>query len=228
MLSPRQGSGRMRAGLAIALAATPLARVSAGDVLPAPQLSAPVAADAVPPSARVYLAQPIGRVTVDRAADLVGQRMYAVRADVAGAAAVSFSRTKPIPTSALSTIAGSPLLRGRLTSAFGAARTTLSGGWRAHAGVDLAAPIGSPVSASMDGRVARAAWASGYGLLVTLEHAGGVETRYAHLSSIGVAPGQWVHRGEVIGLVGSTGHSTGPHLHYEVRQAGRAINPLPR
>jgi murein DD-endopeptidase MepM/ murein hydrolase activator NlpD len=228
MLSPGKGWGLMRAGLAIALTAMPLARVSAGEALLIPPLATPAVSDAAAPSARVYLAQPIGQVTVDRAADLVGQRMYAVRTDIAGAAAVSFSRTRPVFTTTLSTIGGSPLLRGRLTSAFGAARAALGGGWRTHAGVDLAAPTGSPVAASMDGRVARAAWASGYGLLVTLEHAGGVETRYAHLSSIGVTPGQRVHRGEVIGLVGSTGHSTGPHLHYEVRQAGRAINPLAR
>jgi murein DD-endopeptidase MepM/ murein hydrolase activator NlpD len=80
----------------------------------------------------------------------------------------------------------------------------------------------------MDGRVGRATWASGYGLLVTVEHANGFETRYAHLSSIAVTPGQMVRKGELLGLVGSTGHSTGPHLHYELRHFGAALNPLAR
>ena len=75
---------------------------------------------------------------------------------------------------------------------------------------------------------ARADWVAGYGLLVTLEHGEGLETRYAHLSRIGVVPGQLVHKGDVLGLVGSTGHSTGPHLHYEVRRNGQAVNPLGR
>jgi murein DD-endopeptidase MepM/ murein hydrolase activator NlpD len=100
------------------------------------------------------------------------------------------------------------------------------GGRRVHAGVDLAAPAGSPVVAAADGVVAYANWLGSYGLLVTLRHASGFETRFAHLSRILVSPGQLVTRGQTLGLVGSTGRSTGPHLHYEVRQNGTAIDPL--
>jgi murein DD-endopeptidase MepM/ murein hydrolase activator NlpD len=94
-----------------------------------------------------------------------------------------------------------------------------------HAGVDLAAPAGSPVVTTADGTVSTAAWTGGYGLLVAVEHAGGWQTRYAHLSKLNVAPGQRVRQGDVIGFVGSTGRSTGPHLHYETRVNGLPINP---
>lgn len=97
---------------------------------------------------------------------------------------------------------------------------------RSHYGVDLAAPVGTPVYATADGVVARAGWLGSYGNLVQLAHAGGYETRYAHLSQFAVAPGQQVRAGELIGLIGSTGRSTGPHLHYEVRINGIAVNPL--
>jgi murein DD-endopeptidase MepM/ murein hydrolase activator NlpD len=228
MLALRLCSSFARVALAATLALAPLTQVRAGD-LPGDAAGAPPATQLDAAPARVFLAAPVGQVTVDRMADIVGQRMYAVRGQASGSAAVvSFSATKPRPVLALSVISAAPLLRGRLTSTFGAPRPALGGGLRAHAGIDLAAPAGSPVAASMDGRVGRATWAQGYGLLVTLEHAGGLETRYAHLSAIGVVPGQVVHKGEVIGLVGSTGHSTGPHLHYEVRQNGRAVNPLLR
>ena len=97
----------------------------------------------------------------------------------------------------------------------------------AHAGVDLAARIGTAILASSAGRVRHAGWRGGYGLLVEVEHAGGLTTRYAHLSRIAVVPGQAIAKGTLIGLVGSTGQSTGPHLHYEVRLRGEAVNPLP-
>lgn len=93
-------------------------------------------------------------------------------------------------------------------------------------GVDLPARAGTPVGASADGRVIYAGGASGYGLMVVIEHAGGLQTRYAHLSRIGVAIGQQVARGNTIGLVGSTGDATGPHLHYEVRVGGVAVDPM--
>jgi murein DD-endopeptidase MepM/ murein hydrolase activator NlpD len=104
-------------------------------------------------------------------------------------------------------------------------RHPLLGILRAHDGVELAAPMGSPVIATADGVVSTAAWAGGYGLLVAVEHGRGRQTRYAHLSRLNVAVGQRVRHGEVIGFVGSTGRSTGPHLHYETRVNGRAINP---
>ena len=99
---------------------------------------------------------------------------------------------------------------------------------RAHRGLDFAAPYGSPVVTTSAGIVARAGWMGGYGNCVIVDHGGGVETRYGHLSAITVAPGQQVSQGALLGYVGSTGRSTGPHLHYEVRINGAAVNPLAR
>ncbi|MFA7587566.1 MAG: M23 family metallopeptidase, partial [Novosphingobium sp.] len=86
---------------------------------------------------------------------------------------------------------------------------------------------GTPVYAPADGTVSKAEWFSGYGLYIALEHGGDLQTRYGHLSRLNVADGQQVRKGDLIGYVGSTGRSTGPHLHYEVRVAGEAVNPLP-
>nr|WP_114313395.1 M23 family metallopeptidase [Thermus caldifontis] len=98
---------------------------------------------------------------------------------------------------------------------------------RYHTGIDLAAPYGTPIVAAKAGQVEVAGWSSmGYGFHVVLDHGAGVETLYAHMSRIAVRPGQWVEAGQVIGYVGSTGWSTGPHLHFEVRVNGVARNPL--
>ena len=96
-----------------------------------------------------------------------------------------------------------------------------------HTGIDLAAPQGTAVYATADGVVDMAEWFGGYGNCVELDHGKGVQTRFGHLSRILVHAGQRVHRGDLIALVGSTGRSTGPHLHYEVRIDGHAVNPLP-
>ncbi|MEH3106007.1 MAG: M23 family metallopeptidase [Sphingomonas fennica] len=96
-----------------------------------------------------------------------------------------------------------------------------------HAGIDLAGPIGTPIYATADGVVARAEWAGGYGNLVEIDHGKGIHTRFGHLSKLLVKPNSRVHRGDLIALMGSTGRSTGSHLHYEVRIDGRAVNPLP-
>lgn len=117
-------------------------------------------------------------------------------------------------------------LSGVLTSGFGMREHPLLGVWRPHLGVDLAAPMGTPIAATSDGIVTRSGWTGGYGLAVELDNGGGVQTRFGHMSRLNVVPGEQVHTGEVIGFVGSTGLSTGPHLHYEVRVNGRAINPL--
>jgi murein DD-endopeptidase MepM/ murein hydrolase activator NlpD len=101
------------------------------------------------------------------------------------------------------------------------------GGYRMHKGVDLPAPTGTPIHATADGVIGMADWFGGYGLCVEVEHGANLETRYGHMSRIAVAQGQHVHRGDVIGYVGSTGRSTGSHLHYEVRIAGEAVNPVP-
>ena len=115
----------------------------------------------------------------------------------------------------------------KLTSDFGMRWHPVLGGRRQHKGIDLAAPTGTPIHAAADGVVGRADWFSGYGLYVALEHGGNIETRYGHMSRLNVAAGQTVHKGDIIGYVGTTGRSTGPHLHYEVRVAGEAVNPMP-
>ena len=120
-----------------------------------------------------------------------------------------------------------PLEGMRLTSDFGMRVHPVLGGLRAHKGVDLAAPVGSPVHATADGIVEKAEWFGGYGLFVALEHGGAIETRYGHMSRLNVVAGQRVHKGDIIGFVGTTGRSTGPHLHYEVRVSGEAVNPIP-
>jgi murein DD-endopeptidase MepM/ murein hydrolase activator NlpD len=119
-----------------------------------------------------------------------------------------------------------PLAASSLTSRFGVRRHPISGDLRLHSGVDLAAPPGTPVYAPTAGYVSAATWNGGYGLFVAIEHGGGMQTRYGHLSRLAVASGQYVAAGTVIGYVGSTGNSTGPHLHYEVRFNGQAVNPV--
>lgn len=121
-----------------------------------------------------------------------------------------------------------PIAGAKLTSGLGLRRHPIVGGLRPHNGVDLAAPIGTPVVATSDGVVSRAGWYGNYGLLVSLEHTGGTQTRYGHLSRLNVSAGQNVQSGDVIGYLGSTGRSTGPHLHYELRVGGRPIDPLPQ
>jgi murein DD-endopeptidase MepM/ murein hydrolase activator NlpD len=96
---------------------------------------------------------------------------------------------------------------------------------RLHAGMDLAAPTGTPVKAAADAVVVSAAAHGGYGLAVVLDHGGALATLYGHLSRLLVRPGDVVRRGDRIGLVGSTGASTGPHLHFEVRVSGTPTDP---
>ena len=106
-----------------------------------------------------------------------------------------------------------------ISSVFGWRMHPIHQTWRFHSGTDIAAPMGTPVLATQAGRVAVAGSLGGYGLTVILRHGdGNLESRYAHLAQIAVRSGEWIEQGEVIGLVGSTGTSTGPHLHFEVRQ----------
>jgi murein DD-endopeptidase MepM/ murein hydrolase activator NlpD len=120
-----------------------------------------------------------------------------------------------------------PLDGARLTSGFGVRRHPVLGYSRRHEGLDFAAPTGTPIFAAADGVVESASYERGYGRTVRLRHPSGVETVYAHMSRFtrGLKPGDRVRQGAVIGAVGSTGLSTGPHLHYEIRIAGRAQNP---
>lgn len=114
---------------------------------------------------------------------------------------------------------------GRITSSFGVRRHPILRFARFHAGIDFGAGSGSPIVAAADGMVVGAGWAGGYGRQVRVAHGGGIVTTYSHMSGIAAGPGTPVRQGQVIGYVGSTGLSTGPHLHFEVRVNGRAVDP---
>ncbi len=120
-----------------------------------------------------------------------------------------------------------PLDAGRMSSGYGMRNHPVLKRRRKHNGVDIAAPTGTPVYATADGLIGRADWFSSYGLYISIDHGADLETRYAHLSRLAVAAGDTVRKGDIIGYVGSTGRSTGPHLHYEVRVDGLAVNPIP-
>lgn len=189
---------------------------------------------------------PAARITFGRAVDVDGRTMYARRGQFAETSGVVvFSRTPP-PVAATRAAGagrlGAPLAAGAtgplprflpvtaraITSTFGSRRHPILGVQRNHLGVDLAVASGTPVAATAEGTVSFAGWSGGYGMLVAVDHGGGVQTRYAHMSRIAVSPGQRVHAGDVLGAAGSTGLSTGPHVHYEVRVNGRAVSPLGR
>jgi murein DD-endopeptidase MepM/ murein hydrolase activator NlpD len=116
---------------------------------------------------------------------------------------------------------------GRITSPFGMRRHPVTGRWRMHNGIDIGAPTGTRVQATAPGRVIRAdnRDSGGFGKLVIVDHGGGYQTYYAHLSKIDVSVGQTVADKQKLGEVGSTGRSTGPHLHYEVRLNGQPQDP---
>jgi murein DD-endopeptidase MepM/ murein hydrolase activator NlpD len=120
-----------------------------------------------------------------------------------------------------------PIAKFTFTSAYGVRSDPFQGSAAMHAGIDLASPTGTPIYATADGVVDRAEWFGGYGNMVEIEHGKGIATRYGHMSKIAVRDGERVKRGDLIGYVGSTGRSTGSHLHYEVRIDGRAVNPAP-
>jgi murein DD-endopeptidase MepM/ murein hydrolase activator NlpD len=116
---------------------------------------------------------------------------------------------------------------GRITSAFGETRfSSSSGGTRPHMGIDIAAPTGTPIAATADGVVLIAGMESEYGRLVCVDHGHGYTTMYGHLNVIHVKPGDRVQAGKILGTVGTSGYTTGPHLHYEVRMYGRPVNPF--
>lgn len=114
---------------------------------------------------------------------------------------------------------------GRVTSHFGMRRHPILGFRRMHAGLDFRASYGTPIVAVTDGRVSGAGRMGGCGNAVRIDHPGSLQTRYCHMSEMSVRRGQTVRRGQVIGYVGSTGLSTGPHLHYEMYRGGRPVNP---
>ncbi len=121
-----------------------------------------------------------------------------------------------------------PVRGTNFTSGYGVRSDPFRGRAAMHAGIDLAGPIGTPIYATADGVVQRSEYNNGgYGNLVELDHGHGIQTRYGHLSKSMVTAGQKVKRGDMIALMGSTGRSTGSHLHYEVRIDGKAVNPVP-
>lgn len=115
---------------------------------------------------------------------------------------------------------------GRVTSTFGVRRHPILGYRRMHSGVDFGGGYGAPIHAVSDGVVTVAGRTGGFGNYVKLNHGGGTGTGYGHMSRIAVRAGQRVARGQVIGYIGSTGLSTGPHLHFEVYRNGHAVNPM--
>jgi murein DD-endopeptidase MepM/ murein hydrolase activator NlpD len=117
-------------------------------------------------------------------------------------------------------------LNGRFTSPFGIRKDPFTGKPKFHAGIDIAAPYGTPIKAAKDGKVTYAGWKSGYGNVVIIEHQFGYTTLYGHMSKILVSVGQYVKGGQYIGKVGSTGKSTGPHCHFEVHKFGMPTDPL--
>jgi murein DD-endopeptidase MepM/ murein hydrolase activator NlpD len=117
-------------------------------------------------------------------------------------------------------------VNGTITSGFGWRIHPILGVKKFHTGVDFGVPYGTPIKAADSGRVIYATWVGGYGNTVALDHGKGISTLYAHQSTIAVAYGASVRRGQVIGYVGSTGYSTGPHLHFEVRVNGNPVDPM--
>ena len=152
---------------------------------------------------------------VDAAAQLRSAQLGALPLALAGLPALDLEQQRFV----------SPLPAGvRLSSGFGWRNIAVNGN-RYHAGIDLAADTGTPVRAARDGVVVRAGWWGTYGYAVALDHGDGSETRYAHLSSFAVGVGDVLRQGDVLGAVGSTGASTGPHLHFELRFDERAVDP---
>jgi murein DD-endopeptidase MepM/ murein hydrolase activator NlpD len=120
-----------------------------------------------------------------------------------------------------------PIEQMSLSSSYGMRVHPITGRVARHNGIDIPAPHGTPIYATADGIVGRAQRLGGYGNYVEIEHGNAIQTRYGHMSSFIVQPGQQVKKGEIVGYVGSTGRSTGNHLHYEVRIDGAPVNPLP-
>jgi murein DD-endopeptidase MepM/ murein hydrolase activator NlpD len=140
---------------------------------------------------------------------------------------MSWTKLEQLEQGTIAIPSAEPVKGVNFTSGYGVRSDPFRGRAAMHAGIDLAGPIGTPIYATADGTVGRSEWVSGYGNLVELEHGRGIQTRYGHLSRSMVAAGQKVKRGQVIALMGSTGRSTGSHLHYEVRIDGKAVNPVP-
>lgn len=199
-----------------AIHVTLIAVAAAVPMIAGPALAAPATAPARGGPYETLAAPGAGRGDAQfRSLFLTWKKQDGFQAGVAQPGTIAIPSAKPIRTNVA------------FTSGFGVRSDPFRGGAAMHAGVDLAGPVGTPIYATADGVVARGEWANGYGNLVELDHGRGIATRYGHLSKIIVHAGDRVKRGDLIALMGSTGRSTGSHLHYEVRLDGRAVNPVP-
>lgn len=138
----------------------------------------------------------------------------------------ALNRLEEVKRTARTVPIANPLPNAAVTSAFGMRRDPFLGRLAYHSGMDFRGQAGTPVRATAIGTVIKAGWYGGYGRMVEIDHGNGLVTRYGHLSKILVKKGDSVEDGTVIGRIGSSGRSTGPHLHYEIRREGQAINPL--
>ena len=140
----------------------------------------------------------------------------------------SWKKLDNLQVGAIAVPSEKPVKMAAFTSGYGTRSDPFNGSVARHMGIDLAGPMGTPIYATADGVVSASGYNNGgYGNLIKLDHGRGIETRYGHLSAMLVAAGQRVIRGQLIGRMGSTGRSTGSHLHYEVRIEGKAVNPIP-
>jgi murein DD-endopeptidase MepM/ murein hydrolase activator NlpD len=204
---------------AVNVSMTPLERMFREAGLPPDRILEQVRSAYARPEDRL---QPIGistRGTLDGGADPVESRANEIlagldRINLFRIAAERAPFAQPVRTNV------------RFTSGFGNRRDPKTGRTRMHNGVDFAGPRGTAIHATSEGTVITAGWEGGYGNTVVIRHAFGIETLYAHLSSIDVRVGQRVSRGDRIGGMGTTGRSTGVHLHYEVRLGGTPVNPM--
>lgn len=144
------------------------------------------------------------------------------------AAAGTQERTKGLPAKDMAKLASTPSIwpaKGEVTSSFGWRLSPFGDNNEMHAGIDIASKMGTPVVAAADGQIVQSSLVGDYGNMVQIDHGNGITTIYGHNSELAVSVGQTVHKGQIISYVGSTGRSTGPHLHYEVRKNDAAINP---
>lgn len=159
------------------------------------------------------------------------EQLYALRnTALTGAASVGISMglTRDSTTADWIRANSAPNLwpvEGQITASFGERIDPFNGEGAFHSGVDISANVGTPIIAPADGYVTFADFLGGYGRAVMIDHGHGISTRYGHLASFAVAAGQHIHRGDIVGYVGISGRSTGPHLHYEVRINDTPVNP---
>ncbi len=141
----------------------------------------------------------------------------------------NFNRVEKIVEEKKELFASTPNIfpvQGWISSGYGRRRHPISKKWEFHAAIDIVAPWGTSVKAAAQGKVTYASWDNAYGLKIQIKNEYGYSTVYGHLSRILVKKGSWVSKGQIIGRVGNTGHSTGPHLHFEVWSNGKTVNPL--